>query len=219
MIRVLIADDHPFVRRGIRETLADAQVAEVVAEAVNGTEALRLLREEGDRIDVAILDMSMSDPDRAPAALSSGLDGLEVISRIASERPELPILVVTMHPAAQVGRQVLRAGARGFLSKLAPPHLVAEAVEALATGRHYVSPELARLLGEDVAGGGEAPLSVQELAVVRSVAKGARRAQTAAQLSLSPTTVSTYKRRAMDKLGVTSDAELIRKVIALGIAE
>jgi DNA-binding NarL/FixJ family response regulator len=196
-IRVLVADDHPFVRRGVRGVLEESGVR-VVAEAEHGDEALRLLRELKGAVDVVVTDLSMP-----------GTGGLEIIGRMRAEQPGLPIIVLSMHPAESVALQALEAGAVGFLSKSDAPEHTARAVLRVAQGKRYLTPEVAELAvarEQQI----EVALSVRELQVVRAVAAGKRRPEIAAALGLSPNTVSVYKSRAMAKLGVTSDTELAR---------
>ncbi len=209
MIRVLLADDHPFVRRGVRETIDESGVGRVVAEAGDGDEALRLVRELADGLDIAVVDLSMP-----------GVGGLEVVSRLKAERPGFPVLVLSMHPAAAAGVQALEAGAMGYLAKRdAPDHVVA-AIERVAAGRRYLTAEVAEALARRALGDPTgAALSVRELQVVRAVAEGLTRAETAARLGIAPTTVSAYKARAKEKVGAASDADLVRYAVEHGLAE
>lgn len=208
MIRVLLADDHPFVRRGVRETLEDAGIV-VVAEAGDGDEALRLVRALGDRVDIAVVDLSMPGP-----------GGLEVVSRLVSEKKGFPVLVLSMLPTEGTGVQAMEAGAMGYLSKRDAPDQIVDAVRIVATGRRYVSDALAETIAERAFGGPlGATLSVRELQVVRAVAGGLNRAKTASLLGLAPTTISAYKARAKEKVGVVSDAELVRYAVRNGLAD
>jgi DNA-binding NarL/FixJ family response regulator len=205
---VLLADDHPFVRRGVRETLEDAGIT-VVAEAEDGDEALRLVRALGDGVDVVVVDLSMPKT-----------GGLEVVSRLHAERPGLPVLVLSMHPAEGAGVQAMEAGAAGYLSKRDAPDHVVEAVRRVVSGRRYVAGALAEALAERALGGPSGTaLSVRELQVVRAVAEGLSRAETAARLGLAPTTVSAYKARAKGKVGAGSDADLVRYAVERGLTE
>jgi DNA-binding NarL/FixJ family response regulator len=195
----------------VRETLADAGAAQVVAEAASGEEALELARGMRGELDVAVVDLTMPD-----------LDGLEVVSRLTREQPGLAVLVLvlTMHPTRAVGLQVLEAGARGFLSKSDAPQLVCDAVARLAGGGHFVTPELSDLLAERaLAGGAQAALSARELEVVRALASGLSCAEAAGRLGLSASTVSSYKARAKAKLALGSDAALARYAAENGLVE
>ena len=208
MIRVLLADDHAFVRRGVRETLVDAGI-EVVAEAEDGDEALRHARALGDALDVAVVDLSMP-----------GTGGLEVVSRLHAERPGLPVLVLSMHPAGGAGVQAMEAGAMGYLTKRDAPDRIVEAVRRVVSGRRYVAGAIAEALAERALGGPSgAALSVRELQVVRALASGRTRDEAAADLSVSSSTVSTYRRRALAKLDLRTDADLARYARDRGLIE
>lgn len=207
MTRVILADDHPLIRRGIRDVLHASQSAVVVAEASDGEEVLPLLGEHP--ADVLVVDLSMPR-----------VGGLEVIARVRRVRPELPVLVASMHPARELGVAALRVGARGYVSKHDPPARLVEAVRQLASGRRFIGPDLADRLAAEAAGNGAGPpsLSVRELQVVRALADGRSRDEIARSLAISPATVSTYKRRAREKTGSPSDAHLVRFAVREGIA-
>lgn len=207
-IRVLLADDHPFVRRGVRETIDESGAGHVVAEAEDGEGALRLVRELGDGVDVVVVDLSMP-----------GVGGLEVVSRLQAERPGLPVLVLSMHPIEGAAVQALEAGAMGYLTKRDAPDHVVGAIQRVAAGRRYLTAELAEALAARALGDrAGAALSFRELQVVRAVAEGLTRAETAERLGIAATTVSAYKGRAKEKIGVATDADLVRYAVDRGLA-
>lgn len=201
MIRVLLADDHAIVRAGLREILADTGDIAVAGEATNGQEALARVR--ADDYDVAVLDMSMP-----------GRSGLELIKLVKAEKPKLRILVLSMHSEQQYAVRAIRAGASGYLGKESAADELVAAIRRIAGGGAYVSPETAARLALDASGGSEAPaharLSDREFQVFKLIANGAAVGEIARQLALSVKTVSTHKTRILEKMGFTSQAELIR---------
>ena len=209
MTRVLLADDHAALRRGVRQELEETGTAVVVAEAENGAQTLAMAREWSSTLGVVVVDLTME-----------GMDGLEVISRLHAEHPSLPVLAYSSQPASAVGLQVLEAGANGFLNKRAAVGEICRAVTRVSEGRRYVSPELAGLLADRSFGGSGRPtLSVREAQVVRLLAQGRARAEIADQLAIAVTTVSKYKSRAMEKTGTGTDAELIGWAARTGLVE
>ena len=211
-IRVFLADDHPFVRRGVRETLEERGVV-VVAEASSGEEALAWLRSQECGVDVLVTDISMP-----------GIGGLELVSRLAAERPGLPVLVLSTHPARELGLHVLEAGGAGYVEKREAPKLLTEAVKRVAGGNRYIGPELGELLAKRAlglaSGSSEASeLSLRETQVVRAIAGGKTRAEICKALALSASAVSTYRRRALDKLQLATDADLALYASSRGMVE
>lgn len=201
MIRVLLADDHAIVRAGLKEILAGTGDITVAGEAASGQEVLARIR--GDDYDVAVLDMSMP-----------GRSGLELIRQVKDEKPKLRILVLTMHSEQQYAVRALRAGASGYLTKESAPDELVAAIRRIAAGGAFVSPETAEQLALDVnrASGG-APhtlLSNREFQVFELIVNGRSVSDIARQLALSVKTVSTHKTRILHKMGVTSEAELVR---------
>lgn len=197
MIRVLLADDHPIVRDGLRRLLAADPHFEVVAEAADGDEALALVR--ANDYDVAVLDMSMP-----------GLSGLDLVKRLKLERPALRVLVLSMHGEQQYAARALKAGASGYVNKDTAAEQLLGALRKVAAGGVHVSDAAAASL---VAGAGAAPheaLSDREFEVLRLLAQGLTPTEIGERLHLSVKTVSTHKSRAQDKLGVAGTAELVR---------
>jgi len=200
MIRVLIADDHKLVRDGLRGILAAASGIEVAAEAANGDEALALVRAQA--FDVALLDLSMP-----------GLAGIDLIKRLKIERPQLHILVLSMHGEQQYAARALKAGAAGYLTKDAASEQLVTALRKVAAGGVAISDATAASLLASARDGDGPPhtrLSNREFEVFRLLAAGRTPTEIADQLRLSVKTVSTHKARAQQKLGLTSTAELVR---------
>lgn len=201
MINVLIADDHKIFREGLRRVLELEGSTAVSGEASNGREVLEQA-EEGKH-DVLLLDLNMP-----------GLCGVELIKRMHSEKPSLPILVMTVHNETEVARRAIAAGAAGYLTKDSDPEVLYEAVKNVARGRHYVEQSIAsRLLFNATADGDvllHQQLSDREFDVFRRIAEGQSIPAIAAALGISPKTVSTHKFRLMQKLQIETDGELIR---------
>ena len=201
MIRVLIADDHTIVRRGVKQLLAVEPGVEVVAEASDGTEALDRLREK--KVDVVILDISM--PGR------SGLDTLKELKRLY---PAISVIVLSMHPLDQYAVRVLRAGALAYITKESAPEELLQAVQKAYRGGRYITAELAELLADYVEKGDiEEPhklLTDREFEVMLMIASGKGVSEIARELSISVKTVSTYKGRIVEKTGLASNSEITR---------
>jgi two-component system invasion response regulator UvrY len=210
MIRILIADDHPIVRAGLKQILADASDIEVAAEADDGHELLKRIRKGG--IDVALLDISMP-----------GLTGLDALKQIKVENPNLPILVLSMHPEDQYGIRVLKAGAAGYLMKSAAPDQLIGAIRKVQRGGRYVSPSLAEKIAFDLQTGASGlpheTLSDREYQVLCMIASGKTVKQIAAELALSEKTVSTYRARILEKMNMKSNSELTHYAIKLDLVD
>jgi DNA-binding NarL/FixJ family response regulator len=201
MIRVLLADDHAIVRAGLKEILAGTGDITVAAEAANGHEVLERVRAAD--FDVVVLDMSMP-----------GRGGIELIKLVKGEKPKLRILVLTMHSEEQYAVRVLRAGASGYLTKDSAAEQLVVAIRRIASGGAYVSAETAEQLAHDVGKRTDAAphtlLSDREFQVFRMIANGKSVGEMARLLSLSAKTVSTHKTRILEKMNLTSTAELVR---------
>src|SRR5215472_1331510 len=203
-MRILIADDHAVVRRGLRETLAEAFSRVTFGEAKTAQEALENVARQD--WDVLILDISMPG--------KSGLDILDDLHRL---RPRLPILLLSMHPEGQFARRALKAGAAGYLTKESVPEELKEAVRRVQGGGRYVSAALAEKLAFDLRPEADTPvhelLSDREFQVLRMLASGKTVKQIADEIALSVKTVSTYRARILLKTGMKTTAELIRYAI------
>jgi DNA-binding NarL/FixJ family response regulator len=204
-MRVLIADDHPFIRKGIRETLAEAIGMLEIEEASDGSRAYDLLTTFA--FDLAIVDVSMP-----------GKDGLELIKDTLALRPGLRFLVMSVFPEREFAERAYRNGAMGYIAKASPPSQFLEAVRRILGGRVYVSPEYAEVLVRGRVPAEVARLTDRELAVLGRLAAGESLTEIGRQLHLSVKTVSTYKTRAMEKLGLANNAELIAYALSHALA-
>lgn len=199
-ISVLIVEDHPVVRSGIRMLLTEEGDIEVLGEASNGKEALAFL--ETSRPDLILLDISMPE-----------VNGLEVTQYVREHYPSLPILILTMHEDERYFFQLLRAGATGYIVKGAAPNDLVSAVRAVAAGQAYLYPSLARLLAKEP----DTVLSARELEVLQLTAQGMTAREVGKKLAISSNTVERHRANIMSKLGVSNRAELIRYAIRRGL--
>lgn len=213
MIRVLICDDHRIVREGLRQILADADDIGVVAEAGDGPEAVRLLRDAGPgAVDVLLLDIAMP-----------GRDGLDVLRQLKGEMPRLPVLMLSTYPDKQYAVRSIRLGAAGYLNKSADTGELVAAIRKAAAGKVYVTPAIAEALAAAISemAGRQAheTLSNREYQVFRLIATGNTVTQIAQTLALSPNTVSTYRARILEKTGVRNDVELALYAVRQNLLE
>jgi DNA-binding NarL/FixJ family response regulator len=210
VIRVLLADDHGVVREGIKRILADAGDVTVVGESATGPELLAQVATRA--CDVVIMDLSMP-----------GMSGLVLLHEIRASKANLPVVVLSMHSADQYAVRTLRAGASCYLSKSGVSEDLVRALRATAAGRRYVTEEVAQALAAGVDAGLErAPherLSNREFEVLRRIASGRSVTQIAGDLGLSVKTVSTFRSRVLEKLGLTQNAELVRYALRHGVVE
>jgi DNA-binding NarL/FixJ family response regulator len=210
MIRILIADDHAIVRAGLKAFVAAEIDMEVTAEAGTGTETIELVR-AGD-FDVVLLDIAM--PDR---------NGVDTLKTLKALRPELPVLILSGFAEQQYALNLLRAGASGYLNKEAAPAQLVGAIRTVVQGRKYVSPQLAEILADGVTGDAERPLhtrlSQREFQIFCKLAAGVAVSQIAEELFLSVKTVSTYRARILEKMGVASNADLTYYAIKNGLIQ
>jgi len=199
MIRVLIADDHTLFREGLKKIIAATSDIVVAGEASNGNEVLARLKDE--RYDVLVLDIAMP-----------GKDGLDVLKETRARYQGLPVLMLSMFPEEQFATRVLKAGAAGYLTKESVPEVLIMAIRKVARGEKYVSESLAEKLvsglSDDARKLPHERLSDREYQILCLIASGKRMKEIASQLSLSPTTISTYRSRILEKMGMASNAEL-----------
>ena len=208
MIRVLLCDDHALIRRGIRDTLSDAEDITVVGEAGDYGELRSLLRRE--TCDVLVLDINLP-----------GRSGLDALHALKDEGAPVKVLIVSMYPEDQYALRSLRAGAYGYVNKGGDPQLLVQAVRIVAQGRKYVTPEIAQMLVESLT----APvlehphdkLSDRELQTLVMIASGKRLSDIAEELTLSPKTVSVYRARVLEKLQLANNSELTVYAIRNGL--
>jgi two-component system invasion response regulator UvrY len=201
MLRILIADDHSVVRKGLRQILLEEFLAAHIGEAVDADELFtKILKEEWD---VVITDISMP-----------GRSGLDVLQQIRQHYPKLPVLVLSVHPEDQYAIRVMKSGASGYLNKDSAPEELVKAVHRLLLGKKYITPSLAEKLAETLdQDADKLPheyLSDREFEVMRLLASGASISDIADKLALSPTTVSTYRARVLIKMNVRTNADLTR---------
>lgn len=201
MIRILIVDDHPIVRAGLRRIAEDDRGIIVTGEAPSGDAALAALRQFV--ADVVLLDVSMP-----------GSPFTDTLRRLREQHPTVRILVLSAHPEDQWAVRALRGGASGYLTKDHSPEQLLDAIRRVHRGGRYVSPSLAERLaaqlGHDFVGAPHEQLSDREFDVLRALGSGRTVKDIAAALGLSPKTVSTYRVRLMEKMGFTSNADLVR---------
>jgi len=202
-IRILVADDHAVVRRGLSHIFAMSPDIVIAAEAVDGGEVLEKLRTT--QVEVVLMDVSMP-----------GTDAVELVKQVKAERPQVAVLVHSMHAEGAVASRMLKAGASGYITKDSEPEQLVGALRKIASGGRYIGAELAESLafGDST---GKAPhelLSDRESQVFLQLAGGKSLKAIARDLALSPKTASTYKTRVMQKLKVASDAELVRYAVA-----
>jgi two-component system invasion response regulator UvrY len=198
--RVMIVDDHALLRAGVREMLSDETDLEVVAEAGSAEEALQQLR-DGTEVDVVVLDISLP-----------GQSGVDLLRQLKQDQPEIQILVLSMHPEKSFAVRLMRAGASGYVPKMIVPDELVRAVRSVGAGKRYITPTVAELLASEFAADTEGPLhnrlSERELQVFTRIARGIAPAAMASELGLSVKTVSTYRARILEKMGMRSNAEI-----------
>lgn len=203
-IRLLIADDHTIMREGLKQLLALDPNIRVAAEADNGVKALERLR-HGD-IDLLLLDMNMP-----------GLSGEDLMRSIHDQHPSQKILVLSMHNEPQVAQRMLRCGATGYLCKTCAPETLFAAIRRVYTGARFIDPQIAELIALEASGlrpqAHHDKLTDRELQIMRLFARGTSVTRIAQVLTISAKTVSTHKARIMEKMGFTSNAEIIRYAV------
>jgi DNA-binding NarL/FixJ family response regulator len=204
VVRVLIVDDHEVVRDGVKKILGEQPGTITFGEASTAPEALKLARECD--WDVAVLDLSLGSR-----------NGLEVLKELRKVRPKLPVLILSMHSEEQYARRAFKAGAAGYITKDTPRAELVKAVNKVIEGGRYVSPALAEKLIVDLERGTDRPphesLSDREFEVMTLIASGKTVGEIAAMLSLSDKTISTYRARILEKMGMKNNAELTHYAI------
>lgn len=201
MIRILIADDHAVVRQGLKKIVDNGNDMKVVGEAQNGAELLNLIREQ--EADVIILDLSMP-----------GRNGLEILKDLKRSYSSLPVIILSIHPEDQYAVRAFKAGASGYMTKESAPEELVKAVKISFQGGKYISPSVAELLANYVGIKGVEEqhklLSDREYEVFILLAGGQTVSEIAIHLNLSVKTISTYRTRILEKMGMTNNAELSR---------
>lgn len=208
MIRLIIADDHPIVREGLRRIVAEQPGMVVVGEATSGDEVLSEVRRTA--VDILLLDISMP-----------GLGFLDVLRALREEHPRLRVLVLSTHPEEQYAVRALKAGAAGYLTKDHSPEQLVQAIGKVVRGGKFVSASLAEQLARDLdLGRDQLPhelLSDREYQVLCLLGSGRSVKEVAATLSLSPKTASTYRTRLLEKMRLATNADLVRYAAQHGL--
>ena len=210
MIRIAIVDDHAVVRAGLRQYFSEQLDMQVVAEAANGREALDIVRR--GEVDVIVLDISMPD--------QSGVDAL---AAIRARDADLPVLILSGFPEEHYATTLLRQGASGYLNKDCDPEELLRAIRTVYRGRKYITAGVAEQLADGLSRGGDQPphthLSERELQVFLRLAKGETIGHMATSMSLSVKTVSTYRTRVMEKMGLESNSDLTYYALKNGLIQ
>lgn len=204
-MKIIIADDHPIVRSGLKQIIAETPDMIVAGEANDGYELLKKVRKED--FDAVIMDITMP-----------GMNGLDVLKQLRIERPKLPVVILTYHPEAQYAVRVLRAGASGYVTKATVPDELIKAIRKVSQGGRYISSSLAERLAYELDFRSEKmpheTLSDREFQVLCMLASGKTVKEIAEELSLSVKTVSTYRSRILEKMKMRNNAELTHYAIA-----
>ncbi len=204
MLRILIADDHTVVRKGLKQILLDEFPGSLIEEVADGGELIKKVM--GGKWDVVVSDLSMP-----------GRSGLEALQQIKLTHPELPVLILSIHPEEQYALRALKSGASGYLSKDTAPDELVKAVQKVLLGKKYISQaiseKLANTFSSDFSALPHESLSDREFDVMKYLAKGKSVSEIADSLSLSVTTVSTYRARIMTKMNLKSNSDLTKYAI------
>ena len=204
MIRIIVADDHLVVRKGITQIISETADMQVVGEAENGPQLLNMASPE--TCDVVLLDISMP-----------GRSGLEVLKDLKAEHPSLPILILSIHPEEQYAIRALRAGASGYLTKRSAADELISALRMVARNEKYITKSLAEALADYVSSGDDKPrheiLSDREFQVLRLIASGKTISEVGVELNLSVKTISTYRSRILEKMDMQNNAEITHYAI------
>jgi len=206
-VRILLVDDHAVVREGVQLMLGTSDDLEVTGVAERGPEALKLAGERD--FDVALIDIALP-----------GMNGLELLKRLRAQNPNLPVLMLSMYSEDIYAVRALKLGAAGYLTKNSPLPTLVAAVRKVAGGGRYVNPALLDRLAVEIGDGkksADATLTNRELEVLQRIASGQSLSQIADALHLSPKTVSTYRARILEKLGMSSNVEIGRYALENGL--
>lgn len=202
MIKVLLADDHRLLRGSLKQLLEETGFIEVVAQAGDYPEIVRVLNTNRP-IEVLVLDVTMP-----------GKNGVDVVKVLKEKCPDLKILMLSMHPEDQYAVRSLKAGASGYLTKNTSPEKLIDAIQMIAAGRKYITPELAESLAthltEDFGRPLHSCLSDREFETIRMIASGKKLSEIAHEMALSPKTVSVYRARILEKMRMRTNGELTR---------
>lgn len=202
MIKIAVADDHPLVLRGIQQTLEEANGFKLTVSATSGKELLKILDKK--TVDMVLLDISMPDG-----------DGIDILKKIKRKFPEMPVIILSIHPEDQYAVRCIRAGAAGFISKAAAPEDLLQALKDVAETGKYISREVASQLANHIRFGDDKgplheKLSHREFQVFIALAQGKAIMDIGKELNLSEKTISTYRARLLEKMHMTNNAEVVR---------
>jgi two-component system, NarL family, invasion response regulator UvrY len=203
MFKILIGDDHAIIRKGLRQILREEISKCEIDEAADGMDVIQKINEK--QYDILILDISM--PKR---------NGIDLLNQLKIEKPEIPILILSIHPEEQYAIRVLKAGAAGFINKASAPEELVHAIRKITEGGKYISPVVAEQLATNILNSGQAPhehLSDREFQVMLMIASGNTTKEIAEELSLSVKTISTYRARLLEKMELENNAKLTKYVL------
>ena len=203
MIRIVIADDHEIVRAGLKQIISDDEDMVVLGESNNGENLIELVKK--NEYDIVLLDLKMS-----------GISGIDVIKHLRVIKPDLPIIVLSMHAEDQYAVRTIKAGASGYLTKETAAENLIIAIRKVVSGGKYISPTLAETLADSIAGGNEFPhekLTDREFQVTCMIASGKTVSEIASELFLSVKTISTYRQRILEKMNLKNNSELTHYAI------
>lgn len=209
-MKLLVADDYPLFRRGVKDILADGLGKVTVGECDNAHDLLELVRRQ--RWDAVILDITMP-----------GSSGTETLKRLKAECPKLPVVILSMHPEDQYAVRMFKAGANAYLTKSSAPDELVKAIKKVVGGGQYVSSTLGEKLATTLRVSSEAvlheQLSDREYEVFRLIASGKTVSEIASIMHLGVTTISTYRARILEKMSLKNNAELTRYALKLGLVD
>ncbi len=208
-IKILIADDHPLFRRGLKNAFSETPDIEVVGEVDNGNEVLGAVRDLHGNLNLVLLDIALP-----------GKGGLEVLKQMRTEHPKVPVLILSVYPESQFAVRFIKAGASGYLTKESPVDTLVEAVQKVGRGGKFASQEITEKLAFDFADSDKPvheSLSDREYQVFTMIAAGRSLTEIANELSLSVKTISTHRTRILDKMKMENNAKLIHYAIHLNL--
>jgi DNA-binding NarL/FixJ family response regulator len=210
MIKVLIADDHAIVRKGLVQIASESREIEMRGEASEYSSLMKLMKEEP--CDVLLLDIQMP-----------GKNGIDVLKVVHEQYPKAQVLILSMYPEDQYAIRALKAGAAGYLTKDSAPERLVEAILSVSKGKKYITPKVAEMLAThlvtDTEGAPHESLSDREFQTMRLIASGKQLSQIAEELALSPKTVSVYRARVLEKMQLKNNAEITHYAIKHGLVE